>query len=344
MLSGSFSIFKWPGSPIGANEYLEIVVEDVVLVSCQDIVTLNAIVLGDMDGHTFLWEQIGGPPVTWLEPQNQLMVMYQKNPSESGQDCFFRFWADKNTPFEQYKDMVVSGIARDDSNFVPRIKQLSYGTREFVDVTFRVSPGFTYAPNYTLNNPTRVFTFNLAAPPFTAAPFPAAMTKNIVYTYDNGVYTPYVQLPPDGTLVLNADPTKKYVVRYFYDYYNITNNYFESKTALTLNDAIISNTLDTGEIVPRIGSYNNVSTGSFYLVSLVELTQQVLQENVTGYNNNIKAVDGPVSYYQVQLTTLFTIPDSLQDTILGLNTVVGRFTGTGSYFQVQLSDGITVIG
>lgn len=90
----------------------QIVLEQVMLVSCSDIVTLNARIADTSDRpHTYYWEQISGTPVTWLEDQDQLMVMWRQ-PADTGEKVF-RFWLDRGTSFEQKQDVLVTSVNRD---------------------------------------------------------------------------------------------------------------------------------------------------------------------------------------------------------------------------------------
>ena len=75
-------------------------------------VTLNVEVIGDLRGHTFLWEQIAGTTVgvSFTTPTNQFTVTYTNNPViGTFDDKRFRFWIDKGTPRAQYKDIWVYG-------------------------------------------------------------------------------------------------------------------------------------------------------------------------------------------------------------------------------------------
>lgn len=72
------------------------------IITCATNVTLEATVLGDITGHTFLWEQLTGDPVNWLTPQDQFVVQFEQINTD---DKSFRFWIDKGTPFEQFDDV-----------------------------------------------------------------------------------------------------------------------------------------------------------------------------------------------------------------------------------------------
>ncbi len=69
---------------------------------CGGSETLTAVVVGDLTGHTVLWEQLTGIPVTWTSPLNQLIVTFTTN---SFTDKTFRFWIDKTGTNPQFEDL-----------------------------------------------------------------------------------------------------------------------------------------------------------------------------------------------------------------------------------------------
>ena len=74
-------------------------------VLCAEIVELEAVVLqGDINDHIFEWEQLDGTPVL-LENANTLSPWFI-NPNTT--DFVFRFWVDRNTPFERFSDVFIS--------------------------------------------------------------------------------------------------------------------------------------------------------------------------------------------------------------------------------------------
>ena len=93
----------------------QIILEQVMLVECNDVVTLNARIMDTSNQpHTFFWEQISGTPVLWLEDQHQLMVMWRQ-PSDTNEKVF-RFWLDRGTAFEKFQDVLVTPRNRDPFN------------------------------------------------------------------------------------------------------------------------------------------------------------------------------------------------------------------------------------
>jgi len=77
---------------------------------CDTNVTITAIVLGDLLGHTVLWEQVSGSAVTFTSPTDQLEVSYSQTNFD---DKVFRFTVDKGTAFEEFDEVTVYGSPLD---------------------------------------------------------------------------------------------------------------------------------------------------------------------------------------------------------------------------------------
>jgi hypothetical protein len=80
-------------------------------VSCGDVITLSAQVFGEALGATYFWEQVSGTPVDWLEDQNQAQVMFRQPLNRD--DKVFRFWVNRGTSVQAFKDVLVSAIPTD---------------------------------------------------------------------------------------------------------------------------------------------------------------------------------------------------------------------------------------
>lgn len=90
-----------------------------IIAVCDLQVTLTATVDGDLFGHTIVWEQVSGAPVTFITPTDQLSVTYVNaipgSPITGGvfDDKVFRFIIDKNSTDpnnpEQFDDVNVFG-------------------------------------------------------------------------------------------------------------------------------------------------------------------------------------------------------------------------------------------
>lgn len=85
-----------------APEFIQFTAGDTRTILCENVVELDAQILaGDINNHTFEWEQIDGTPVT-LEDANTLTPWFI-NPNTT--DFVFRLWIDRNTPFEKFSDV-----------------------------------------------------------------------------------------------------------------------------------------------------------------------------------------------------------------------------------------------
>jgi hypothetical protein len=90
---------------------LQIILEQMQLVTCQDIVTLNATVIGDGLTHNITWEQISGTPVTFLESVEQTMTTFRQPAIRD--DKIFRFYVDKGLTTEKYRDILITSVSKD---------------------------------------------------------------------------------------------------------------------------------------------------------------------------------------------------------------------------------------
>jgi hypothetical protein len=83
---------------------------------CSTSITLTATVLGNLVGHTLLWEQISGNTlgVTISGPTNTLSLSYTNAvPPGSFSDKTWRLWIDKGSVHQMYSDVVVFGTPTD---------------------------------------------------------------------------------------------------------------------------------------------------------------------------------------------------------------------------------------
>jgi hypothetical protein len=105
--------FVNPQSHIFRNvlDNISIQLDAVMTVSCDDIITLNATLIGDLTNHTFLWEQLTGTPVIWLEPQNQQTVLFQQPAVRDNK--VFKFTLDRGTSIVKSRQILVSAVPTD---------------------------------------------------------------------------------------------------------------------------------------------------------------------------------------------------------------------------------------
>lgn len=110
---------------------------------CEPIVYLEAAVDGDLSRHLFEWEQISGTPIVDLQVTSPTQAYYTV-PGLPGTDKVFRFYVDRGTRLEQYKDVVVRTTPVTEAkpievgelinaNAFPDYSKVSYG--RFVNLT-----------------------------------------------------------------------------------------------------------------------------------------------------------------------------------------------------------------
>lgn len=148
--------FVNPQSHIFRNVYDNIFIQldAVMTVACDDIITLNAILVGDTADHTFRWEQMSGTPVTWLESQNQQVVMFQQPAVRD--DKVFKFTLDANTNIAKEREILVTAIPTD---LVKTYIKYTKGSEEsglFINDAFSdLMPAFRPAGSAVLNDTER---------------------------------------------------------------------------------------------------------------------------------------------------------------------------------------------
>lgn len=353
--TGSFRYGRFNG-PLS---FLDIVLEEVLLVSCQDIITLNATIIGDTSDHTFFWEQIYGPAVTWLEPQNQLMVMFQK-PFTSG-DLFFRFWVDRFTQFQQYKDMIVSGTARENVVNAFNINNSALVKTNVIDIAisntnaytpantntnlymspinsttvFLIPDNFSPTGNYIYNTSNIVMKWTNPTPTY-----PVVYKRSELYTVLNNVITLVASFnsPINTYQDLSIEqPNKKdtYFFRSYWDMYGTGqfSGYVDSATFKFDGFADFG----IGEFVNSY-AYNisNSSTTTIFQTQFIELTS-IQYTDTPNYDVDISH-SSLVTPFQIQILSLINLPDNLQDT--PNNAINISNTSRVTIFQTQISGGI----
>ncbi len=82
-----------------------------VIATCQSVITLSVTLTGDIRGHTFLWEQLSGTPVTFDTPVDQPSVVFQQ--TTIADDKQFVFWIDKGLPYAIQIPVLVSSKPTD---------------------------------------------------------------------------------------------------------------------------------------------------------------------------------------------------------------------------------------
>lgn len=91
-------------TPVGVINFFSAGEDQVTI--CDVSVTLTAIIVGDLTGHSIIWEQLTGVPVTFTTPLNQLSVSFT---TATFEDKSFRFTIDKGQGGEQFDDINIFG-------------------------------------------------------------------------------------------------------------------------------------------------------------------------------------------------------------------------------------------
>ena len=142
---------------------LKIVVDSVQLVTCQDVITLNAQIITDGLLHTYEWVQISGTPVTFVGDTHQQMVVFHQ--AAIRDDKVFRFYVDKGQTTEQSKDVLVTTVSRDPMpQLMTSIVASSFiGWNDTVIPTGQPQAGSNGNGSITLNNNNRSIVWPLNA-------------------------------------------------------------------------------------------------------------------------------------------------------------------------------------
>ena len=100
-----------------------------VIAVCDPGGTLTATVVGDLVGHSIIWEQLSGSPATFTSPVNELQVSYTVTEFD---DKLFRFTVDKGLPTEVFDEVFVFGAptvsAHIGGAMAERASDLTFGT------------------------------------------------------------------------------------------------------------------------------------------------------------------------------------------------------------------------
>jgi hypothetical protein len=133
--------------------------DSILVVACEDIITLNANLSGlGGESHTYLWTQISGTPVIWLEDQNQVTVMFEQPAVKD--DKVFQFTVDAGTTLERSAQIIVTGVPRDTFPALTSNGLFSgnqYGPAQLINQQF--VPGFTPIGHTSVNNPNRAISW-----------------------------------------------------------------------------------------------------------------------------------------------------------------------------------------
>jgi hypothetical protein len=91
----------------------EIYINQYQLVICESTITLSVDLVGDIRGHTFLWQQLSGSPITFETPANATSVVFQQ--TAIADDKTFVFWIDYGLPYAIATYILVSSKPTDNA-------------------------------------------------------------------------------------------------------------------------------------------------------------------------------------------------------------------------------------
>ena len=117
------------------------------VVVCDTTVFLEAVVDGDLDGHTIIWEQVSGDPVIFNTPLNQFAINYT---TANFQDKTFRFTIDKGTGIEQFDEVIMFStptypyfVSTPDENCLINFGASLRGDAPFLEIRVEIPTAFS---------------------------------------------------------------------------------------------------------------------------------------------------------------------------------------------------------
>lgn len=173
---------------------IEIILDRLQIVSCDDIVTLHAQVVNPLVGQIYEWVQLSGNTVIFLTPTNDETVMFQQTLVRD--DKVFRFYVNRGLAKESFVDILVSAVPRED---LPEIKNSPrLFARNFADesmVIASIMPGLSAPGVVTLNNTLRGVKFNSAVVTNTAVPYENFVKEYQIVDVTGGTETILTTIP-----------------------------------------------------------------------------------------------------------------------------------------------------
>lgn len=96
------------------SRLIDAIMPENIVSLCLTTATFTPIIKGEMKGHTFEWEQVGGDTssITWLTPKNQISMTVAIGTIKV--DRTFRFWIDKGTKFQKWYDVNIWSTPREE--------------------------------------------------------------------------------------------------------------------------------------------------------------------------------------------------------------------------------------
>lgn len=306
-----------------------------VLVLCTNLVSLTATVQGSVLGHTIEWTQLTGSPVTFIGDPASTDISFLYSDRE---DKIFRFYIDKNTGRDQFKDVLVSSTIADTPNLYtsappPGITNgYNYAT-EMAAMNPTVIPGSEYGAVLYNSSAEASLVWNVPA-----VSYPEVYSKLEIYRKQGADLILVGSVVPPSTTITPSpilyNDTSTYVVRMYIDSYG-TNQVVNSYDMLLYPTP----TGQSGLAAKDEAAYTSVSSspGSVnnFQTQLLELTSQTVADTVLDMSASFYT--GSVSYTQTQILTLYQLDTNADVPIIQTNLPP---PGLVSIFQMQLSSGI----
>lgn len=329
--------FVNPLSHIFTNIYdnVSIQLDAVLTVTCDDIITLHATLIGDLTNHTFLWEQVSGTPVIWLEDQDQQTVMFQQPAVRDNK--VFRFTLDKGTYIAKFRDILVTAIPTELVKTTVISSGLSGKYSKSLEITNMsvLMPAFKPAGSEVLNDTDRAVlltTGSLYGMPLTVNEYVAGVDVPIAnYTFNNPLSSlVYINgLTVDKNYNLKIDNGYELGVS---DYKNIASQTFNYRpdyavtdidslaTGIQINNGGLSSIVEviTREVIGNTDSQETISLSEGLslanrgLSSIVEIIDRSVVSNeesqdtvsISNMSLNNKGLTAIVEIKEFQFTSL----------------------------------------
>ena len=147
---------------------IELILDRLQIVSCDDIVTLHGQIPHELVGNRYQWYQISGLIIEWLTPTNELTVMFRQTLVKD--DKVFRLMVNQGTASQVQADILVTAIPRDDAPVIshsPHFYTQAFRGKAYSDsevATAIMIPGLSPSGS-SVNNPLRGVMFNIPIVP-----------------------------------------------------------------------------------------------------------------------------------------------------------------------------------
>ena len=284
-------------------------VDSALTVTCDDIVTLHATLIGDISNKTLLWEQVSGTPVIWLENQDQQTVLFQQ-PAQRD-DKVFRFTLDKGKRTEKWSEILVTAIPTDVFKTSITSQGLAGKYSKSVDITNMsvLLPAFKQEGSQVINDLDRavlVTAGNLYGIPFTINEYVDGVDATVAgYTFNNPLTgLVYINgLTVDKNYNLRVDNGYEYGVSVYKNHSSTTFNY-SPDYAITDENTVATS-------VP----VTNTGLGSIVEVISREIVGNTDSQDSVTLTEGISLVNAGLGSTIEIIERTITVNDESQDTI-----------------------------